>query len=79
MKSTDIIQIDSEILGGQPVFRGTRVTIDSLFDYLEYGKTVDEFLDEFPTVSKEQALQIIEIAQKILSSNKIETIYEAIA
>ena len=58
MKSTDIIHTDSEILGGQPVFRGTRVAIDTLFDYLEYGKTVDEFLNEFPTVSKEQALQL---------------------
>jgi uncharacterized protein (DUF433 family) len=49
-----VINIDKEILGGTPVFNGTRVPIKNLFDYLETGETVDEFLDDFPSVTKEQ-------------------------
>lgn len=52
----DIITIDNDILGGQLVFKGTRVPVESLFDHLEAGVSLDEFLDDFPTVSKEQLL-----------------------
>ncbi|HEY4612672.1 MAG TPA: DUF433 domain-containing protein [Bacteroidota bacterium] len=54
--STSVIHTDPEILGGTPVFRGTRVPIQNLFDYLEGGETLDEFLDDFPSVTREQAL-----------------------
>ncbi len=72
----DIINIDVEILGGQPVFMGTRVPIESLFMHLEKGISLDEFLLDFPTVSKEQAIAVLEIAGKIVSSKNIEQIYE---
>ena len=55
-----VIQIDTEILGGTPVFKGTRVPIQNLFDYIEGDETIDEFLVDFPTVSKEQVIQLLE-------------------
>lgn len=75
----DYINIDKEILSGNPVFRGTRVPIQALFDHLETGVSLDEFLDDFPTVKKEQAIAVIEIASKILTSKNIEQIYETAA
>ena len=57
------INIDPEILGGTPVFTGTRVPIQSLFDYIESGETLKEFLDNFPTVTKEQAIDVLEVAK----------------
>ncbi len=54
-----LINIDTEILGGTPVFWGTRVPIQSLFDYIEGGETIAEFLENFPTVSKEQAVEML--------------------
>ena len=62
------IHIDAEIMGGQPVFKGTRVPIESLFLHLAEGISVDDFIRDFPTVSKEQASTIIKIAGKIFSS-----------
>lgn len=56
MKIQNIINIDPEILGGTPVFTGTRVPIKHLFDYLEGGHTLEEFLDDFDSVSREQAV-----------------------
>ena len=56
----DLITIDPEILGGSPVFKGTRVPLDILFDHLETGSTIDEFLDDFPGVSRAQAIAVIE-------------------
>lgn len=76
---SDIITVNSEILGGQPVFNGTRVPVESLFDYLESGETLDSFLDNFPTVTKVQAMAVIEIASKLLSSQNIFKLYEAAA
>ena len=55
-----VIQIDTEILGGTPVFKGTRVPIQNLFDYIEGDETIDEFLVDFPTVSKDQVIQLLE-------------------
>ena len=75
----DHINIDKEILSGNPVFRGTRVPIQTLFDHLEKGISLDEFLDDFPIVKKEQAIAVIEIASKILTSKNIEQIYETAA
>jgi uncharacterized protein (DUF433 family) len=76
---SDIITVNPEILGGQPVFKGTRVPVESLFDYLESGETLDSFLDNFPTVTKVQAMAVIEIASKLLSSQNILKLYEAAA
>ena len=76
---SSVINIDPEILGGTPVFRGTRVPIESLFDHLEGGVSLDEFLDDFPTVKKEQAIEVLAIAEEVLTSTKFGSIYEAIA
>jgi uncharacterized protein (DUF433 family) len=62
--SETIVQCSKEILSGTPVFRGTRVAIQTLLDYLEAGDTVAEFLDDFPTVSKQQVHQFLEGAAK---------------
>lgn len=75
----DVITIDPETLGGKPVFKGTRVPVETLFDYLEEGISLDEFLDEFDTVSREQAIAVIEIASKLLSSKNISELYAAAA
>jgi len=69
------IQIDPEILGGTPVFWGTRVPIKNLFDYLEEGETVSVFLEDFPTVSREQVSRVLAISQKLIFSLS-ETFYE---
>ena len=74
-----IINIDADILGGQPVFTGTRVPVESLFLHLEKGISLDEFLDDFPTVTRRQAVALLEIAEKIVTSKNIEKIYEAAA
>ena len=66
-------------MSGQPVFVGTRVPVDSLFDHLEAGISLDEFLDDFLSVTKEQAINLLEIASKMLTSQKADELYEAIA
>ncbi len=68
MKSR-IINIDPEILSGEPVFSGTRVPIKNLFDYLETGETLEKFLEDFPSVSKEQATTLLETAGKLFTSS----------
>ncbi len=75
----DYIAIDKEILSGNPVFKGTRVPVQSLFDHLEHGVSLDEFLSDFPTVSKSQAIGVLEIAGKILTAKNIEQLYETAA
>ena len=60
-----VINIDKEILGGTPVFNGTRVPIKNLFDYLETGETIDEFLDDFPSVKREQIIKLLEFSEQI--------------
>ena len=74
-----LITIDPDILGGTPVFTGTRVPVESLFDHLEAGVPLDEFLDDFPSVSKEQAVALLEAASKLLTSKNIEQLYAAVA
>jgi uncharacterized protein (DUF433 family) len=63
-----VIHSDPEILGGTPVFVGTRVPFRNLIDYLERGHSLDEFLDEFPSVSREQAIAALEAAHEALSA-----------
>jgi uncharacterized protein (DUF433 family) len=74
-----LISKDPEVLGGTPVFTGTRVPIETLFDHLEAGVSLDEFLDDFPTVSRDQAVSLLEIANKLLNSKDLEKLYEAAA
>ncbi len=59
-----VIHSDPEILSGTPVFVGTRVPVQSLFDYLEGGDTLDEFLKQFPSVRREQAIAALELARE---------------
>lgn len=65
------IKIDPEILGGTPVFSGTRVPVQSIFDYLEGGEDLNEFLDDYPGVSKEAALEVLEMAKKSMTTEKM--------
>jgi uncharacterized protein (DUF433 family) len=60
---TQVIHSDPEILGGTPVFIGTRVPVQSLFDYLTGGETLDEFLHQFPSVNREQAIAVLGLAR----------------
>ena len=64
------ITVAPDVLGGTPVFRGTRVPIDALLNNLEAGVSIDEFLENFPTVSREQALQLIEFSRATLHRRK---------
>jgi uncharacterized protein (DUF433 family) len=64
--TTTVIHSDPGILGGTPVFVGTRVPAKTLFDYLEGGETLDEFLHQFPSVTREQAVAALEQAQAAL-------------
>ena len=70
---TGVVNIDSEILGGTPVFSGTRVPIKNLFDYLETGDTIEIFLDDFESVSRNQVIKVLEMSQKLIetSSNSL--------
>ena len=66
MTATDLITVDPDILGGTPVFKGTRVPVRSLFEYLESSYTLDEFLECFPTVRREMALRVLERSESAL-------------
>jgi uncharacterized protein (DUF433 family) len=59
--TNQFIESDAEKMGGTPVFRGTRVPIKNLFDYLEAGDNLEIFLDDFPTVSREQVIGVLEL------------------
>ena len=61
-----VIIKDKKILGGTPVFRGTRVPFQALLDYLEGGQSLEEFLDDFPTVTREAAIAALELAKSSL-------------
>ncbi len=62
------IKIDPEIQGGTPCFAGTRVPVKSLFDYLARGRSLDYFLEQFPSVTREQAAEVLEQAGKLISN-----------
>ena len=61
-----LINVDKEILGGTPVFMGTRVPVKNLFDYLEEGEPVSEFLEDFPSVKKDQVSQVLNLAHQLI-------------
>ena len=62
------ISRDPEVMHGTPVFRGTRVPVQTLFEYIEGGETIEDFLEGFPTVSRELAIQALEEAKHLLLS-----------
>lgn len=67
MKSQPVIHSDPDVLGGTPVFVGTRVPVQSLFDHLEGGDSIDDFLEGFPSVKREQVIAVLEEScQKLL-------------
>ena len=68
MSSPDLITIDPDILGGAPVFKGTRVPVKTLFEYLENNYSLEEFLECFPSVSRELALRVLERSEQTLLS-----------
>ena len=68
MDVKDLVEVDPEKMSGTPVFTGTRVPIKHLFDYLEGGDTLEIFLDDFPTVTREQALGVLELSRETLLS-----------
>jgi uncharacterized protein (DUF433 family) len=63
-----IIHSDPDILGGTPVFMGTRVPVRTLLDHLEAGETIDEFLDDFPSVTRDQAVASLRLAERMLEA-----------
>ena len=66
IREEDIIQSDPQILGGTPCFKGTRVPVASLFDRLEGGYTIDYFVSQFPTVTREQAVSVLELVKQLI-------------
>ena len=79
MDMKHLISVDNDILGGQPVFAGTRVPVETLFDHLGAGVILDAFLDDFPSVTKEQAIGVLETAHKLLSPKNNEQFYPVVA
>lgn len=73
MSQETLIQRSDEILGGTPVFAGTRVPVRTFFDYLEGGDTLDEFLEDFPAVSREQAVKVLEKMKETLLAQEYES------
>jgi uncharacterized protein (DUF433 family) len=73
MTKEKLISRSDEILGGTPVFVGTRVPVRTLFDYLEEGDTLDEFLDDFPAVSREHAVKVLERMKETLLAQEYES------
>jgi uncharacterized protein (DUF433 family) len=63
MNHAEIVTISPEIMSGTPVFKGTRVPIQNLLDYLKAGDSIDDFLDGFPTVSREQVIGFLDAAE----------------
>lgn len=68
----NLVTCDTEIMSGTPVFKNTRVPIKNLIDYLEVGESLDEFLEDFPSVSREQAVQALELAKEMLLTHAHE-------
>jgi uncharacterized protein (DUF433 family) len=64
--NNNVITRDPDVLGGTPIFRGTRVPFQALLDYLEGGQTLDEFLEDFPTVTRDVAVHALEHAKSLV-------------
>ena len=74
-----LITRNENILGGIPVFTGTRVPVKTLFDYLKANHPLDDFLDDFPTVARGQAQQVLEAVQQKIENPNDEAVYEIAA
>src|SRR5437667_10978814 len=74
----EMIVRDPDVLGGTPVFRGTRVPFQSLLEYLEGGQTLDEFLEDFPTVGREAAIRALEHAKSLVISELSESCWTSV-
>ena len=74
----DLITISQEILGGTAVFKGTRVPVESLFDHLAAGVSLDAFLEDFPSVSRDQAAKVLALAEALLQAN-LKLLHESAA
>ncbi len=68
MKVRGVVHTDPEIMGGEPVFAGTRVPVKNLFDFLEAGDSLNEFLKEFPSVRRQQAIAALEIGREAVET-----------
>ena len=68
---TLVVHSDPDILGGTPVFVGTRVPFKTLYDYLEAGDSLDEFLNDFPSVTREQAVAALELAREMTEAHAV--------
>ena len=79
MDLSALINIDPETLGGTPVLAGTRVPVQTLFDHLETGVPLDEFLDDFPSVSRWQAIALLKVASQLLTAKNVAQLYAAVA
>ena len=75
----DLISVDPGVLSGCPVFAGTRVPVESLIWHLEKGDTIDEFVEDFPTVRADQVKGVLDLLGGLLSAEKIRKLYEAAA
>ena len=71
MTEQNLIEVNPNKMSGTPVFRGTRVPIKNLFDCIEEGETIDQFLDQFPTVSREQVNGVLELSRKRLLESEV--------
>jgi uncharacterized protein (DUF433 family) len=69
MNIKELVEVNPEKMSGVPVFSGTRVPIGHLFEYIEGGETVDQFLDQFPTVTRDQVLGVLELSKESLLSH----------
>jgi uncharacterized protein (DUF433 family) len=67
--NSPVVHTDPDILSGTPVFVGTRVPVRTLLDYLEAGDPLDEFLEDFPSVSREQAVAVLQLANQMLMAH----------
>ncbi len=74
MKVSEVIDVDKNILGGTPVFKGTRVPVKNLFDYLEAGDSLNDFLTDFDYISKEHCLTVLKLSEQLLLDAQHENI-----
>lgn len=74
----ELVTISPEILAGTPVFKGTRVPVESLFEHLEAGANIEEFLGDFPSVKREQVTKILALAESVLRTN-LKLLHESAA
>jgi uncharacterized protein (DUF433 family) len=71
MKASDAIVVDKDILGGIPVFKGTRVPVKNLFDYLEAGDSLNDFLNDFDYIPREHCLTVLKISEQLLTDAQL--------